>query len=569
MKKLLYFILLLTTLILISCSNQEVTNNVNKIFYSELEEQISSEYFSPLKFAGQKKAETLPVSWDLNNDTLVVSAAEGNTIITLSPISIRSTSQEKSLISSYEIVIYNSDGSSHVISSLTNPAKRGSSVQFSTSDKNIVIELDPNHGYVRWKVRSIDNQLVDSIVIKSKTKGPFYGGGERYIGSNLNGRTISNQPNDHYWDPPLTETSPWGNPHDPGHYKKYEPTYLQIAYFMNPHGQAWFIDDAASVYMTFSEKGDEFSVRIESNQTEFYTIQRNSAQKALTTYTRLAGRQPEIPDWALGVWVNLLDGQDSVYAKANRLRDWEIPATAIWVFDMGDIPNSQGYQNWTTGPYPNLREMTDSLHELGFKVLSYLHPYQELKLPKSDMDNPSYLEFDSLGVLLVTPQEIRNSRYGYDTSGLYNFHMPLMGEMWQQMLHNVLIRDNFDGYMEDFGDLSYCFDREEIKWKAIDYGQETPLTPNQYNNSYPLIYHKLSYLQASEIKKDIATFCRSGSLGSAAYTKIVWGGDQMSNWDKTFGYPTAVVSGISCGLSGYASWAPDILSSSPDMELWK
>ncbi|TQV75960.1 hypothetical protein FKG94_15205 [Exilibacterium tricleocarpae] len=50
---------------------------------------------------------------------------------------------------------------------------------------------------------------------------------------------------------------------------------------------------------------------------------------------------------------------------------------------------------------------------------------------------------------------------------------------------------------------------------------------------------------------------------------MLWAGDQIAAWDKTFGYPSAITSGISSGLSGYANWTPDILSDSPDIELWK
>lgn len=563
-----FFILALICFI-ISCNTNINNESINEEFYKSLFEQVNGEYFSPIEFAGKNSLKNIDVEWELKKEELNIHTSDGATVLKFSPIEIIYEQGTEEQRTSYSIIIFYKDGSIKTIKSLMNPIEQSSGIQFASNDKNINIVVQPGIEYVNWKIKPIDKSQIDSIVIKGDARGPYYGGGERYIGTNLDGRTISNQPNDHYWDPPKTESSPWGNPHEPGHYNKYEPTYLQLSFFLTPFGQAWLIDDAASVFMSFSEVGNQFSVRIESNQTEFYTINRKSSKEALKTYTSIAGRQPALEDWALGVWVCILDGQDSVYAKANRLIEWGIPAGVIWTYDMGDIESSQGYQNWTTGPYWDLKEMTDSLHSLGFKALSYLHPYQEPTLPKSTVYNPTYHKYKSLGVLLETPDSIRNSRYGHDINGLYNFHLPLMGDLWQQVLHNVVVRDGFDGYMEDFGDLSYCFDRELQVWKAIDYKQETPLTPNQFNNSFPLVYHKLSYLQAAEINPNLATFCRSGSIGSAAYTKIVWGGDQMSNWDKTFGYPTLISSGISCGLSGYASWAPDILSSSPDKELWK
>lgn len=546
---------------------QTPDTGINARFYIELQKQVDSDYFSLIDFAGQFEPNAHQADWNLNDNVISSGGDESRLQLRLSDLHLLGDKNTKA--SQYIIHLYEDSGKRTSITALPGSRKEGDKVTCVLQKESVTISITPYEGFFKWDVVPFDKESIDSIVVEVMAEGPYFGGGERYIGTKLNGRTVSNQPNDHYWDPPRTEVLPWGNPHEPGHYNSYEPTYLQIAFYLNPFGGAWLVDGAASVFGTFAENGEKFKIRVEDDQASFYTIHQESPKEALGTYTSIAGRQPAIPDWAVGVWVNLLDGQDSVYAKANRLKEWGIPATAIWIFDMGDIPNSQGYENWTTGPYPDLREMTDSLHKLGFKVLSYLHPYQDPTLPKSTLDNPTYQKFDSLGVLLIPPPEIRNDRYVFEKSGVYNFHLPLMGDMWQGMLRKVLLEDNFDGYMEDFGDLSYCFDRKEQKWVAIDYHQKTSLTPNEYNNSYPLVYHKLSYLQAEAIKPGIATFCRSGSLGSAAYTKILWGGDQISDWDKTFGYPSAVSSGISSGLSGYANWAPDILCNSPDMELWK
>lgn len=562
--------LLILTGLFQSCVQEQEKSRINQKFYAELEKQVNSEYFSPMRFAGQQSTDKSKVQWEITDEALLIEGIEGGARLSFSPLSVEFSKGGKIQSSSYSIEIYRTDGSVSLINSLSRPETIDGIIHFSTVDEDIKIAIEPYETHFGWKVIPAQKEGIDSILFNGKTAGPFYGGGERYLGTCLNGRTISNQPNDHYWDPPYDEeVATWAKKQKPGHYEKYEPTYLQLSFFLSASGLAWYIDDAASVFMSFPEGGDSFSVRIESNQTEFYTIHRSNPKEALTTFTSLVGRQPELPDWAVGVWVNLLDGEDSVYAKANRLLDLEIPATALWIFDMYDIESSQGYQHWTTGTYGNLREVTDSLHSLGFKVLSYFHPYQEPLMPKTENSNPMYEKLDSLGLLFTTPDHLRTEKYGHNIDGLYDFHQPLMGDIWEDMIHKVLVRDNFDGYMEDFGDLSYVYDRELDKWTVIDYGIKTPLTPNQYVNSYPLVYHKLSYLHAEKLNPDIATFCRSGSAGSAAYTKIVWGGDQLASWSKEFGYPSVISSGISCGLSGYGNWAPDILCNSTSIELWK
>jgi alpha-D-xyloside xylohydrolase len=48
----------------------------------------------------------------------------------------------------------------------------------------------------------------------------------------------------------------------------------------------------------------------------------------------------------------------------------------------------------------------------------------------------------------------------------------------------------------------------------------------------------------------------------------MWGGDQVPDWSEDNGLPSVVKAGISAGLSGFAVWGPDILSSGTSKELW-
>lgn len=120
------------------------------------------------------------------------------------------------------------------------------------------------------------------------------------------------------------------------------------------------------------------------------------------------------------------------------------------------------------------------------------------------------------------------------------FHNAKALNDWEEWLRKLLVEDGWNGWMEDFG---------------------------ENNPQWPLEYHKASHLIASTYCPDKVTFCRSGYAGSQAFTQVLWAGDQEENWGAD-GYPSVVPAALSSGMSGFTTWAPDILES-PSLELFQ
>jgi alpha-glucosidase len=206
---------------------------------------------------------------------------------------------------------------------------------------------------------------------------------------------------------------------------------------------------------------------------------------------------------------------------------------------------------------------------MGLKALAYVHPFSFKFNLHDRSENPVYTYLDSLGLILKTTRTLDPSVYKFLLDdGQYDFYNPAMYEVWKSFMHQLLITDNFDGWMEDFGDIGYIYNTIEKKWEGIPFNIEYDMSDHEYFNMFPLVFHKLTYEVSTEHKKDVVTFSRSGSAGSAAYCPLIWGGDQTGSWDKKLGYPSSVTAAITSGLSGYGNWTPDILSDSPSKELW-
>ncbi len=445
------------------------------------------------------------------------------------------------------------------IKTLSGIVREGNTWSF--KDNNSAFELK-----VEVIQKSILKMSVESPVhagylqIGAEGHGPYYGGGERFLSSRLDGRSFKNHPNDRLFMRKF----------DDEELRKYEPTYLSVPFVLNPGGFGLYADNAESCEFEIGQNGNSLKMTAEKGVTDLYLFAGKTPKEVLKSYTGVVGRQPMIPRWGLGIWTNLLEGRDSVIAKAQRLKKYNIPVDAVWIFDLDDPTTSTGWTHWSRGYYGNPRELTDTLHKLDLKVLTYLHPYENKKLLYYKFNNPVYDYCVKNNLLLKTDSSIDNRRFAsMNPHELVDFYNPETEAWWKGCLKEILSTDNFDGWMEDFGDISYKYDFETNIWSAVNYITNYPFSNEVLANLYPLVYHKTTFTIAKSIKPDMIGFCRSGSAGSAPYTSLVWGGDQTADWDKRTGYPCLITAGISAGLSGYGIWAPDILCNSSSVELWK
>ncbi len=446
-------------------------------------------------------------------------------------------------------------GKSSFIKSVSSINKTKNEIRINTDNPDIQLKIQViDYGILKFYVES--NSISSKIQISAKKQGSFFGGGEHFIGSKLDQRRITNEITDHI-------NFVWEKEHTVETLQRYEPTYLAIPFVLTPSGFGLYLDNAKTSFFELNTNANALNIQLNNNIAVLYLFAEKTPKEVLTSYTTITGRQPAPADWHLGVWVNLLEGRDSVYAKANRLKKWGIPTNAIWIFDLEDPTTCTGWPFWTKGFYGKSRQLTDSLHKLDLKVLTYLHPFVYKNLLYYKFQNPIY-DYCKNNKLLLREDTLVDK-----PSTVLDFYNQKTVVWWKSILKELLINDNFDGWMEDFGDISYNYNKKSKQWKPINYITDYSFSNEVLANLYPLVYHKTTYKISQSLKPDFIGFCRSGSAGSAPFTKLVWGGDQSPTWDKKFGYPSLVSAGISAGLSGYGIWAPDILSNSPSVELWK
>ena len=386
---------------------------------------------------------------------------------------------------------------------------------------------------------SLGNQA--QIDFHMRGNGPFFGLGEQFVRANLDNLKIDLHPSDRFGTP--------------GH----NWSYMSVPFVYSPHAIGIYFDTAYDVHFDSTQDGEEgFKTEIAGPEIDWYLMAAEKPSGILTEYTSLTGRPPLPPPWAFGVWHNSLQGAETVLEDAKRIRAERIPMSALWVSDMMDSASNLGWPGWTYGYYGSPKEFNDKLHALGFRVLGYVHPYVRPLLLPYRMDNPTF-QYGLQHHYFVTKPDGQPDGPAFEPCPTANidFTNPQAVDWWHKMIYRILVDFNFDGWMEDFGE-----------WVHNDDQFAAKRTGRVMAALNPLFYHKITYEIMHEIKPSAIEFSRSAAAGSQAFTPVMWGGDQEPNWSSDHGLPAVVTAGITAGLSGFAVWGPDILSSGRSKELW-
>lgn len=369
--------------------------------------------------------------------------------------------------------------------------------------------------------------------------GPFFGLGERFDRVKLDGLKTTLRPEDRLGDP--------------GH----NWTYIPVPFLFSPRGLGIYLDTAAISSFDLSEAEDQkFSVQLDSPSVDCYFFV-GKPKAIIENYTALTGRTPLSPPWAYGVWICSYQGPEQVLKDASRLRQEKIPSSAIWTFDVMGKGDIMGWPLWWTGYYPQPRQFVDKLHSMGFKVLTYVHPYLRSVLYPYNLPDPSYEQGLHQGLMVHNPQGQPTGPAKPFADGNIDFTSPANVNWWEQKIRDIVVNDNFDGWMEDYGEWINDSDRFAAG-----------VTGRDMANLYPLFYHKVTDEVARKAKPDVVEFDRSGYAGSQGYTPVIWGGDQLPDWSQDRGLPSVVHGGITAGLSGFSVWGPDIEGNTHSKELW-
>lgn len=401
-----------------------------------------------------------------------------------------------------------------------------------------------------------------AVAVATNSGEHFFGLGEQFASVDQRGRTVVVSPEDRVG-------------------AQEQGTYKPVPFFVSSRGYGLLIESFARPVMEMaSVRSDAYAAIVEEPALQFVVMDGPRPLAVLSRYADLTGHWPLPPKWAFGVWKTAIGGQEEVLQEARALRQQEVPVTAMWTYDVSDDRLNLGWP-WPhhlavqPGRYADPRAMNDQLHDLGYKVLGYLHPNLRNLSQGSGSDFSATFRqlLGGRAVSFAAPEDLLikhpdGSPYinSLGSSSL-DLSDPRAVDWWRSAVQSVLRDYDFDGWMQDFGE------------QAPEDGVYASGLPGIVeHNLYPARYAQATFEAAVAVKPDFVTFARSATVGSTPYLRLTWTGDQTVDWSRSSGLPAQIPAMLSGAMSGIPNYAPDVagyydpdggpLSLEAEKELW-
>jgi alpha-glucosidase len=285
-------------------------------------------------------------------------------------------------------------------------------------------------------------------------------------------------------------------------------------------------------------------VEVWNSEARFELFAAEGPQELVGALSSRFGRQPPLPDWAIGgAIVGLKDGARSF----ERLEKFIAAGTAVsglWCEDWAGIRETSFgrrlFWDWRRDRqrYPDLPERIAALKQRGIRFLAYANPYlavdgilfetaRELGhfARRQDSDEPYLVDFGEFdcGVLDFTREQTR--------------------DWFAQVLAREMLDIGIDGWMADFGE-----------YLPTDLALADGSDPMLAHNLWPVLWAQVNEQALASRGKtgDAVFFMRAGFSGVQAACPLLWAGDQSVDFTRHDGIGTVITAALSAGLIGNA-----------------
>jgi sulfoquinovosidase len=257
------------------------------------------------------------------------------------------------------------------------------------------------------------------------------------------------------------------------------------------------------------------------------------------------GRQPPLPDWAIGgAIVGLKDGARS-FERLERFIKAGTAVSGLWCEDWAGIRETSFgrrlFWDWRRDNqrFPDLPERIAALAARGIRFLAYANPYLAV-------DGILYEEAREGGhfCLRQDSDEVYLVDFGEFDCGVLDFTRE---ETCAWFADKVLGREMLDigvaGWMADFGE-----------YLPTDVRLADGSDPMEAHNRWPVLWAEVNARALASRGKtgDAVFFMRAGFSGVQAYCPLLWAGDQSVDFTRHDGIGTVITAALSAGLVGNA-----------------
>jgi alpha-D-xyloside xylohydrolase len=286
-----------------------------------------------------------------------------------------------------------------------------------------------------------------------------------------------------------------------------------------------------------------------TRQLDYVVVAGHRPAEILSRYTALAGRPPELPDWALGFWQSRLRyaSQEEVLAVARGYRRRGLPLDVLVI----DFFHWTRMGEWRFRPeeWPDPGAMAAELRAMGVTPMVSVWP-------TVSANADTYERFVREGWLVESRRGAMDGSIFYDREpdGMNPLRFYDATHPDARAFHWARVREGYAAHgirafwLDANEPEMYPMHPENLRLHAGD-GRDVA-------NLYPLA-HQEGYAEAfaAEGIEDALLLSRSGWAGTQRHPVVLWSGDVKSTFAAL---RLQVAAGLNVALSGISWWTTDI-----------
>ena len=303
---------------------------------------------------------------------------------------------------------------------------------------------------------------------------------------------------------------------------------------------------AASCYsvLDFTDPASH-TVEVWSHSARFELFAADAPLALVSALAARFGRQPELPEWAIGgAIVGLKEGEQS-FARLDRFIEAGAAVAGLWCEDWAGIRETSFgrrlFWDWqrSAARYPDLPARIATLRARGIRFLAYVNPYLAV-------DGALYAEAAAAGFLARerASEQPYHVDFGEFDAGVVDFTNPAAADWFAERIIGCELLDiGIDGWMADFGE-----------YLPIDVRLADGANPMEAHNRWPVLWAQVNARAIASRGRsgDALFFMRAGFSGVQAHCPLLWAGDQSVDFTRHDGIGTVITAALSAGLVGNA-----------------
>ncbi|WP_088323391.1 TIM-barrel domain-containing protein [Polaribacter tangerinus] len=357
----------------------------------------------------------------------------------------------------------------------------------------------------------------------------LYGTGSRALGMNRRGHRL-----------PLFNKAHYG-------YENYsELMNFTLPIVISSKKYMLHFDNAPVGYLDLdSKKDNSLTYETISGTKKYQVIVGNSWENLIDNYTKLTGKQPLPPRWALGNFSSRFGyhSQAETERTIAKFNEENIPVDAV-ILDLywfgKDIQGTMGNLEVFKDSFPDMKGMISNFKKKGVKTILITEPFilsnskrwdeatKENILAKDSVGNPAKYDFyfGNTGIIDIYKKE---------------------GKVWFWNIYKDILNMGVKGLWGDLGEPEV-----HPHWVQHQTG-----SANEVHNTYGHDWAKLIY---EGYKRDYSNerpfiLMRSGAAGSQRFGMIPWSGDVSRTWGGLESQPEIA---LQMGLQGFGYMHSDL-----------